>query len=194
MQNCRHKTAGPVPPLSPVEVGRRRAGRCIRLGRHVPQARWIAAAVPGRELLNEVHETPLSVEDVATAARPDLAVPFHPAVRGGVRRDPSPVSDSIRASTAPNICSPPVLHRSVTEVCFEVGCSSLGSFSDPVHAAASAKSPSVYQRRMRVMVRVPGRRAAGADSRLLQPDAPPAAVGVSQFSRSVPRRSDVSDF
>lgn len=44
--------------------------------------------------------------------------------------------------------------RSVTEVCMEVGFSSLGSFST-LFARRVGESPSVYQRRMRAMVSVP---------------------------------------
>lgn len=46
--------------------------------------------------------------------------------------------------------------RSVTEVCMEVGFSSLGSFS-ALFARRVGETPSAYQRRMRVMVPVPGR-------------------------------------
>lgn len=45
--------------------------------------------------------------------------------------------------------------HSVTEVCMEVGFSSLGSFS-ALFARRVGESPSAYQRRMRVMVSVPG--------------------------------------
>ena len=44
--------------------------------------------------------------------------------------------------------------HSVTEVCMEVGFSSLGSFST-LFAAKVGESPSAYQRRMRVTVAVP---------------------------------------
>ena len=44
---------------------------------------------------------------------------------------------------------------SVTEVCLEVGFSSLGSFSD-LFARRVGAPPSDYRRRARVMVRVPG--------------------------------------
>lgn len=46
-------------------------------------------------------------------------------------------------------------HHSVTEVCMEVGFSSLGSFSD-LFARRVGIAPSAYQRRARIMVRVPG--------------------------------------
>jgi AraC-like DNA-binding protein len=45
--------------------------------------------------------------------------------------------------------------RSVTEVCMEVGFSSVGSFSDLFHRQVGAP-PSVYARRLRALVQVPG--------------------------------------
>lgn len=44
---------------------------------------------------------------------------------------------------------------SVTEVCFEVGFSSLGSFSDLFSRRVGA-APSAYRRRRRAMIQVPG--------------------------------------
>ena len=46
-------------------------------------------------------------------------------------------------------------NHSVTEVCFEVGMSSLGSFSQSFHRRHGC-SPSVYRRRARGLVSVPG--------------------------------------
>jgi AraC-like DNA-binding protein len=45
--------------------------------------------------------------------------------------------------------------QSVTDVCMEVGFSSLGSFSD-LFARKFGSSPSAYKRRARTMVQVPG--------------------------------------
>jgi AraC-like DNA-binding protein len=45
--------------------------------------------------------------------------------------------------------------RSVTEVCMEVGFSSLGSFS-VLFTSRMGETPSAYQRRMRPLVAVPG--------------------------------------
>ena len=47
-------------------------------------------------------------------------------------------------------------HHSVTDVCMEVGFSSLGSFS-ALFARRVGESPSAFQRRMRMMVQVPGK-------------------------------------
>jgi transcriptional regulator GlxA family with amidase domain len=44
---------------------------------------------------------------------------------------------------------------SVTDVCLEVGYSSLGSFSD-LFARRMGEAPSAYRRRMRPLVQVPG--------------------------------------
>jgi AraC-like DNA-binding protein len=46
--------------------------------------------------------------------------------------------------------------HSVTEVCLEVGFTSLGSFSD-LFARRVGVAPSIYQRRHRTTVQVPGR-------------------------------------
>lgn len=45
--------------------------------------------------------------------------------------------------------------HSVTDVCFEVGFESLGSFSD-LFTRRIGESPSAYRRRVRVLVAVPG--------------------------------------
>jgi hypothetical protein len=48
-----------------------------------------------------------------------------------------------------------VTDASVTDVCFEVGFSSLGSFSD-WFARREGASPSIYRRRVRSKMRTPG--------------------------------------
>ena len=48
---------------------------------------------------------------------------------------------------------------SVTDVCMEVGFSSLGSFST-LFAQRVGETPSAYRRRVRTLVSVPGRRAS----------------------------------
>lgn len=51
--------------------------------------------------------------------------------------------------------------RSVTEVCFEVGCSSLGSFSS-LFTRHVGEAPSSYQRRVRRSISMPGLAAVKA--------------------------------
>lgn len=72
-------------------------------------------------------------------------------------------------------------HYSVTDVCMEVGFSSLGSFS-ALFARRVGEPPSAYQRRVRALVQAPG--AVGAD---LTPGCLSLMGGLpaSAFSRSV---------
>jgi AraC-like DNA-binding protein len=76
-------------------------------------------------------------------------------------------------------------NHSVTDVCLDVGFASLGSFSD-LFARRVGASPSVYQRRARILVPVGG---------LPQPLFPGCyslmAAAFSQFSRSVLPRTTV---
>ena len=74
-----------------------------------------------------MHETPLSIAEVAREVQ-HLAVSLHPPIRGAVRLDTSSVSHS----GTPRSRTDCLLSGSysVTEVCLEIGFSSLGSFSD----------------------------------------------------------------
>jgi AraC-like DNA-binding protein len=105
-----------------------------------------------RELLSDVAEAPLSIE--AVARQVDIS-PFHfirqfEAVFGAT---PHQFRIQSRLERAKQLLAGG--HCSVTEVCFAVGCSSLGSFSD-LFTRRVGETPSAYQRRMRVMIRVPG--------------------------------------
>jgi len=73
--------------------------------------------------------------------------------------------------------------HSVTQVCMEVGFSSLGSFSDLFTRRVGA-TPSAYRRRVRAMVQVPGTlpRHLIPGCLSLMAALPPSAF--SQFSRS----------
>ena len=68
---------------------------------------------------------------------------------------------------------------SVTEVCFEVGFSSLGSFSS-LFTRRIGQPPSVYQRRVRALVQVPGTLPSPAFPGCLSL----MAMAMAQFSRS----------
>ncbi|AUX23988.1 regulatory protein pocR [Sorangium cellulosum] len=106
-----------------------------------------------RDLLSEVRESRLSIEDVARAA---AISPYHfirqfEAVFGvtphqyRIRRRLDLAKELLAAG-----------RHSVTEVCMEVGFSSLGSFS-ALFAQRIGVPPSAYRRRLRAMVQVPGK-------------------------------------
>jgi AraC-like DNA-binding protein len=106
-----------------------------------------------RDLLSEVHDRQPSIEDVAR----ELGIsPFHfirqfAAVFGSTPHQFRIQSRLIRArhllATG---------QHSVTDVCLEVGFSSLGSFSD-LFTRRVGETPSAYQQRVRSTVQVPGR-------------------------------------
>jgi AraC-like DNA-binding protein len=108
--------------------------------------------VRARDLLQEVHDRPLTIDAVAKEVE---ISPFHfirlfEAVFGCTPHQFRIQSRLDRAKT--------LLARgehSVTDTCMEVGFSSLGSFSD-LFARRVGTSPSAYRRRVRSMVQVPG--------------------------------------
>ncbi len=105
-----------------------------------------------RELLGEVREYPLSIKDVA---REIGMSPFHfirqfEALFG---LTPHQFRIQSRLDQAKELLA--MGQRSVTDVCMEVGMSSLGSFSD-LFARHVGETPSAYQHRARVMVQMPG--------------------------------------
>jgi AraC-like DNA-binding protein len=109
-----------------------------------------------RDVLSEVHETPMTIEDVAKAA---ASSPSHftrqfEAVFG---LTPHQFRIGRRLDRARQLLAGG--GHSVTEVCMEVGFSSLGSFST-LFTKRIGETPSAYRRRMRVLVQVPGNFAA----------------------------------
>jgi AraC-like DNA-binding protein len=103
-----------------------------------------------RDMLREVRERPLLVEDVAREVQ---ISPFHfirqfEAVFG---LTPHQFRIHSRLEAAKRLLAGG--EYSVTEVCMEVGFSSLGSFSDLFTRRVGA-SPSSYQRRVRTMVHI----------------------------------------
>jgi AraC-like DNA-binding protein len=105
-----------------------------------------------RELLAELPERPLRVDDIA--AEVEIS-PFHfirqfESVFGVT---PHQFRIARRLELAKGLLAQG--DRSITDVCMEVGFSSLGSFST-LFARRVGEAPSAFQRRMRVMVPVPG--------------------------------------
>jgi AraC-like DNA-binding protein len=103
-------------------------------------------------MLREVHDQPVSIRDVAREA---VMSPFHfirqfQAVFG---ETPNQFRIEARLDRAKALLA--LSDYSVTDVCMEVGFSSLGSFSD-LFARRVGISPSVYRRQVRSSMRVPG--------------------------------------
>jgi AraC-like DNA-binding protein len=133
-----------------------------------------------RDLLDEVHEQPLSIESVARTVG---ISPFHfirqfEAVFG---LTPHQFRIQSRLDRARRLLA--AGQHSVTDVCMEVGFSSLGSFSD-LFTRRVGTPPSTYQRRLRAMVQVPGSlpHVLTPGCLSLMACLPPSAF--SQFSRS----------
>ncbi|AKU94924.1 Transcriptional regulator, AraC family [Labilithrix luteola] len=104
-----------------------------------------------RDMLAEMGEVPLSIPDVAR----EIGIsPFHfirrfDALFGAT---PHQYRTQLRIDRAKELLA--CGQYSVTEVCMEVGFSSLGSFSD-LFARRVGETPSAYRRRARSLVQVP---------------------------------------
>jgi AraC-like DNA-binding protein len=104
-----------------------------------------------RDLLVEVPDQPLSIRDIAQAARMS---PFHfiRQFEATFGLTPHQFRIQTRLDRAKLLLA---MGQSVTEVCMEVGFNSLGSFSD-LFARKVGTPPSVYRLRARAMVAMPG--------------------------------------
>lgn len=105
-----------------------------------------------RDLLRELREPSPSIVDLAREVQ---ISPFHfirqfEAVFGVT---PHQYRIQARLDTAKQLLA--MGHHSVTDVCMEVGFSSLASFS-ALFTRRVGEAPSVYRRRMRAMVLLPG--------------------------------------
>lgn len=106
-----------------------------------------------RDLLSEVQESRLSIEAVAREA---AISPYHFIRQFEAVFGVTPHQYRIRRRLEQAKLLLAAGERSVTEVCMEVGFSSLGSFS-ALFAQRVGVPPSAYRRRARAMVQVPGR-------------------------------------
>ena len=106
-----------------------------------------------RDLLTEQIEAPRLVADIARDARmsPSHFIHQFEAVFGTT---PHQFRIDSRVDLAKRLLA--TGQYSVTDVCMEVGFSSLGSFST-LFLRRVGENPSAYQKRVRVLVSVPGR-------------------------------------
>jgi AraC-like DNA-binding protein len=105
-----------------------------------------------RDLLRELREPSLSIADVAREVQ---ISPFHFIRQFEATFGVTPHQFRIRTrlDAARHLLA--MGHQSVTDVCMEVGFSSLGSFS-ALFTRRIGEAPSAYRRRVRAMSRVPG--------------------------------------
>jgi AraC-like DNA-binding protein len=104
-----------------------------------------------RDMLRETHDRPLTIEEVAREA---AVSPFHFIRQFHAMFGDTPHQFRIQArlDRAKHLLA--MSDYSVTDVCMEVGFSSLGSFSD-LFARRVGTSPSLYRRRVRSIMPAP---------------------------------------
>ena len=105
-----------------------------------------------RDLLREVPGQPVSIRDIAREVQ---VSPFHFIRRFEAVFGLTPHQYRIRSRLDRAKFLLARGEQSVTEVCVEVGFSSLGSFSD-LFTRRVGTTPSAYQRHARVLVQAPG--------------------------------------
>lgn len=105
-----------------------------------------------REILRQTPEQPVSIRKVARGA---AMSPFHFIRRFQAVFGETPHQYRIQARLDRAKYLLAVTDSSVTDVCMEVGFSSLGSFSD-LFARRVGAAPSSYRRRVRSMMTIPG--------------------------------------
>jgi AraC-like DNA-binding protein len=103
-------------------------------------------------MLRETHERYVTIDEIArdAAASP---YQFIRQFRAAFGQTPHQYRIQARLDWAKNLLA--VSGYSVTDVCMEVGFSSLGSFSD-LFARRVGMAPSAYRRHVRTMMTVPG--------------------------------------
>jgi transcriptional regulator GlxA family with amidase domain len=106
-----------------------------------------------RDLMRECLDEPLTLEELSIEA--DLSV-YHllRTFRAAFGETPHEYLTRLRLERAKELLT--VSSRSVTDICFDVGFSSLGSFSTLFRRQVGL-SPAEFRRRVRAWVSVPGR-------------------------------------
>jgi transcriptional regulator GlxA family with amidase domain len=119
----------------------------------MPPSRTLRKLCQARDLIRDCLEEELSLADLSVEA--DLS-PWHflRAFRQSFGETPKAYLTRLRVERAKELLT--ISSRSVTEICFDVGFSSLGSFSTLFHRCVGL-SPAEFRRRVRAWVTVPGR-------------------------------------
>jgi AraC-like DNA-binding protein len=112
----------------------------------------LARLCRARDLLRDTHDRTLTIEEVAMDA---TLSPFHfiRLFRAVFGETPHQFRIQARVDRAKQLLA--LSDYSVTDVCMEVGFTSLGSFSD-LFARRVGVAPSVYRRQIRSVMAVPG--------------------------------------
>jgi transcriptional regulator GlxA family with amidase domain len=106
-----------------------------------------------RDLMRDCLEEALRLEDLCQEAEMS-AWHFLRAFRGAFGETPHAFLTRLRIDRAKELLT--VTNRPVTDICFDVGFSSLGSFSTLFRSRVGL-SPAQFRRRVRAWVTVPGR-------------------------------------
>jgi transcriptional regulator GlxA family with amidase domain len=119
----------------------------------MPPPRTVRKLCQVRDLIRDCLEEELSLADLSLEA--DLSA-WHllRAFRQSFGETPKAYLTRLRLERAKELLT--ISTRSVTEICFDLGFSSLGSFSTLFHRRVGL-SPADFRRRVRAWVTVPGR-------------------------------------
>jgi AraC-like DNA-binding protein len=119
----------------------------------MPSSQTLRKLCDIRDLIRDCHEQVLTLEDLSLEA--DLSAwHFMRAFRHAFGETPHDFLTRIRIERAKALLT--ITSRPVTEICFDVGFSSLGSFSTLFRRQVGL-SPAQFRRKVRAWVSVPGR-------------------------------------
>src|SRR5262245_25684450 len=119
----------------------------------MPPTRTLLKLCDIRDLIRDCYAQPLTIEDLSLEAEIS-AWHFLRSFRGTFGETPHDFLTRIRIERAKELLT--VTTRPVTEICFDVGFSSLGSFSTLFRRQVGL-SPAQFRRQVRSWVTVPGR-------------------------------------
>lgn len=119
----------------------------------MPPSRTLRKLCQVRDLIRDGLAEPWTLADLSLEA--DLSAwHFLRVFRDAFGETPHAFLTRLRVERARDLLT--VSSRPVTEICFDVGFTSLGSFSTLFHREVGL-SPAAYRRQVRTWVRIPGR-------------------------------------